>query len=78
MSPTYRNNLDGSHAWIRFNYDDPVDLAILTENGLIWKTSERGQQRAIDALIAGTIPMNDKVPPKIAEWVVARQAEREA
>jgi hypothetical protein len=34
------------------------------------------QDLAMEALIDGRAPMNDKVPPQIAEWVTAQQAEK--
>jgi hypothetical protein len=59
--------------WAHLTWDDDGDLALLLANGLIWKCPPAGQQRAIDALIAGTLPGNDRVPPAIAAWVAAHR-----
>jgi hypothetical protein len=64
------------HGWLRFNYDDPADLAELVGNGLIWRASQTAQKRAVDAILAGTLPMNDRVPPRMAEWIEAQIAQR--
>jgi hypothetical protein len=66
------------HGFLHYNYDDPADLRELVENGLIWRASQTAQKRAVDALLSGDLPVNDRVPPRIAEWVTARQAEKGA
>lgn len=66
------------HAWLHYNYDDPADLRDLVENGLIWRASQTAQKRAVEAILSGTLPLNNRVPPRIAEWITLRIAERQA
>lgn len=49
----------------RFDTSNPDDLAFVVANGLVWTAGQESQQAAVDALIAGTLPMNDRVPPQI-------------
>ncbi len=56
---------------------DPDDLRVAIKRGLVWHASPRGQQMAIDALIAGTVPMPDNLPPKVRAYVEAAIAERD-
>ena len=55
---------------------DLRDLPLLVSSGLIWKCPPRAQKRAIDAILAGTLPMNDRVPPRMAEWIEAQIAQK--
>lgn len=57
----------------RLNVNDPADLRLLLENGMIWKGGPRTIQLAIDALVEGTIaPSRDilaAMPPEVASHV---------
>jgi len=66
------------HGWLHYSYDNADDLRELVENGLIWRGSQTAQKRAVDALVSGNLPVNDRVPPRIAAWIEARQAEKGA
>ena len=66
------------HGWLHYNVDDLADLRDLVTNGLIWRGSQAMQKRAVDALVSGALPLNDRVPPRMAEWIIAHQSGKEA
>lgn len=70
--PTEENGPGGKT--IRYNTADPADLALLIENGAIWQAGPQSQQAAVDALVAGTVPLNDLVPPVVRAAVERAQS----
>jgi len=69
---------DGCAHWRHKYSDKPEDFAWMVANGTIWMLSPATQQRAVAMIVAGTLPMNDKVPPRIAAYIEAQIAERQA
>ena len=67
---------DGCAHWRHFYADKPEDFARMVANGWIWMLSPATQQHAVEMLVAGTLPMNAKVPPKIAAWIEAQVAQK--
>lgn len=59
---------------IRYNPSDPADLAVIVENGLVWKAGEAAQQAAFDALVSGALPMNDRIPADILSAIESARA----
>ena len=57
-----------------FDASKPEDLRVLVENGLVWQAGPKAINAAIDAIIAGTLPMNDRVPPEIARYIESQTA----
>lgn len=51
---------------LRYSVDDPDDLRVLTESGVIWKSPYA--QKAIDAIRSGAIDLAKckNVPPQVA------------
>jgi hypothetical protein len=54
-----------------FNWNDPEDRASGIADGTIWRCPPEAQQLAVDDLVSGRVPMNDKVPPDIAASIRA-------
>ncbi len=63
---------------MRYDAANPEDLRVLVENGAIWRAGPRAQQAAIEALVAGTLPMNDRVPPEVARFIKSQQSPEPA
>jgi hypothetical protein len=64
------------HGWAHMYLDDPADRKLLIESGVIWRCGQQAVQMAVDDLVAGMVPMNDKVPPEIAAIIQKIQESR--
>lgn len=62
--------------WARMDVADPADRKLLIESGVIWRCGAKAVQMAVEDLVAGMVPMNDKVPPEIATIIGKIQASR--
>lgn len=50
----------------RYNLDDPEDLAVLIDRGLIWKGGPAAYNKAIKAVLSGAVPRPTRnVPPQV-------------
>jgi hypothetical protein len=54
---------------IRFDIDDPDDLADLVRTGLIWKGGPKAIAKAVTALLDGTLPRPPNLPPQVAGYL---------
>jgi hypothetical protein len=41
---------------LHYDINDPADLAVLIEGGLIWKGGPKAIKKAIDAIVSGSVP----------------------
>lgn len=57
---------------IRYDYTDPADLAAIIASGVVWKAGPQAKQDAVEAIVAGTVPMPTNLPPEVAEYVAQR------
>src|SRR5665647_2278 len=64
------------HGWAHMYLDDPADRKLLIESGVIWRCGQQAVKMAVEDLVAGMVPMNDKVPPEIATIIGKIQASR--
>ena len=69
---------DQSSGFLHYDVNDERDLAELIEKGLIWRGDPKTQRRAVELLLTGRVPVNDRVPPPIAEFVRKALAKRDA
>jgi hypothetical protein len=65
-----------NRGWARMDLDDPADRKLLIESGVIWRCGQRAVQMAVEDLVDGVVPMNDKVPPEIAAIIQKIQESR--
>ncbi len=64
----------GTKTHPRFDASDPEDRRILIETGLIWKSGmPEAIQLAVDDLVEGRVPMNDRVPADVAAFIAKKQ-----
>src|SRR5450759_5451880 len=64
------------HGWAHMYLDDPADRKLLIESGVIWRCGQKAVQMAVEDLVDGVVPMNDKVPPEIAAIIQKIQESR--
>jgi hypothetical protein len=57
---------------VRYDPAKPEDLAALVANGLVWSLAPEVRGAAMEALLDGTIPMNDKVPDDVRVFIEAQ------
>ena len=51
---------------LRYNINDPADLAALIENGMIWRGGPQEYNMAIKAVLSGAVPRPTRnVPPTV-------------
>ena len=67
------DHYDGCERWRHLYADKPDDFAVMVRTGWVWMLSRETQQRAVEAMVRGDLPTNDRVPPQIAEYVRARR-----
>lgn len=60
---------------VHYDARDPADLAVLIENGLIWKGGPKTVALAVDALVRGRVPYNDRIPEIVLAHVNQRRAD---
>jgi hypothetical protein len=60
-----RTETVGGHNVVHYDAADPADLAVIVANGMVWQAGPKATKAAFDALVAGTLPMNDRVPADI-------------
>lgn len=54
----------------RYNLDDPEDLAVLVDRGLIWKGGPKAVAKALSAIKRGDVPRPTKnVPPEVSAYL---------
>jgi hypothetical protein len=53
-----------------YDVNDPADLQVLVNSGLIWKGGPKTVQKAIDAITDGTVQRApDKEPPQVRQFL---------
>jgi hypothetical protein len=58
-----------------YNADEPEDWAEVVRLGYVWSMNEKAQRDAIDDLVSGKLPLNDKIPPQIRDFLEAEMAQ---
>ena len=49
-----------------YDINDPEDLAVLVDRGLIWKGGPAAKSKAVNAILRGDLPRPANVPPDVA------------
>jgi len=64
---------------IRYNLDDPSDMAVLIRAGLIWRGGPDAYEKATEYLQAHPAEVNDKVPASVlAQLQPTEEPEQES
>lgn len=71
-----RTETVGGHNVQYYDPADPADLAVIVANGMVWQAGPKAVKAAYDALVAGTLPMNDRVPADIKADIEEAQASK--
>lgn len=63
-------------ATMRYDANNPADFAYIVDSGIIWNGPPPEQQRAIDMLTNGELPINEKtVPPEVLRYLTSQQTK---
>jgi hypothetical protein len=57
-----------------YDANDPADWAEIVRLGFVWSLGEAEQKQAIDDLISGKLPMNDKIPQELRDFILEEQS----
>jgi hypothetical protein len=61
---------------LHYDLDDPADLAVLIERGLIWHGGPKALSAALRAIVGGHVPRPANVPPRVAALLDRIEADR--
>lgn len=61
---------------VRYDYNDPADLAYLIETGLVWRGPAAAKRLAVEALIDGEAEVNEFVPEDARTFIMEEQRRR--
>lgn len=54
---------------VRYDINDPADLAVLIANGMVWRGGPKAVTLALKALKSGAVPRPANLPPEVARFL---------